>query len=588
MATNNRKVNYDVKLNAKVDSSVKKLQKTVDDIEESIDGINKDGISPKVDPKTTAGLNKAQKAAGGLTDKFAGLTSQIPLVGGELAALGGPIGIVAAAVAALGGVLVSTANDISNVRKQLRLLGDESEVKEVTSEVRALQKTFEDLDSKELTKGLIALKKTFGVTAVDAVEKLKQVLIATNGTVDIDNLTEYATIVKQSGKDIEFLTKNIAFANVEGFYQDKGIDAFKNFSEKIFELPKTAKEALKKVGIDGDKLRKQLEDGSIDTEQAFKRVFGNLTSFSKQQQRELQASLTESAGLDVGAENLEKLANNTKSTKELADANLELNKIFEENNKLTTAQEKTTAQLIPGIKKVQSLWREIQIQFFEILKPVIDLGTEIFKMLEDLGIIKVLGVVIGGVFLALKETITTIANNIKFSVQLIRFLTKVVKDSLIKQFENLKQLMIDIFGAERIKKWKDTVMTAFNFIRDVWKDISDFITKTFDKIQEVIGFGSTSVTGPGSATAASSEANDNATNQQGGAAGATPTVDSKVAATLDNKVQSTVRGEVKTISINIDKLQEIATQNINQGDMESFKEQLQIALTSVIADTSQF
>ena len=581
MADLKKTVEYIVKLDGKISSSFKKLEKSLAKVDKQVNEVNKATIKPKVDNKSKKGVDGLSKSFGGLTDSLKGTLAGLSPIGAEFAAIAGPIGIAAAAVASLGTVLFSTASEISEVRKGLRLLGSDKEVADVTSEVRALQKTFSDLDSKELAKAAVTLKKTFGITGAESVEKLRQVLIATNGEVDLDNLTEYSSIVKQAGQDVEFLTKNIAFSKVEGFYQDKGIDAFKNFSEKILELPKASKEALKAVGIDGEKLRKQIETGAISTEQAYKKVFGNLTKFSGEQQRKLQASLTESAGLDIGAEALEKLANNTKSTKELAEAQKELSKVYERNNRLTTAQENATGRLIPVIKAVDAIWSEIQISFFKIMEPLTEMFEAIGKLIIESNEFKIIMFLLKRSWDNIVMQLKLAFNTITFIVNLVRGLSRILNEKLLASFKKIKEIVVDIFGEERIKKWKNGITSAITFVKGIWQSFAKSVSNLFERVANFAngnGFVVNAISSPGE------ESKTDSTTTSSKATAALANTNQKL---MNNAVSSTTQAEVKSISITIDKLQEIGTQNITGQNVDQFKEQLQQVLVSIIADTSQ-
>ena len=505
-------------------------------------------------------------------------------MGAELAAIAGPIGIAAAAIAAIGTVLVSTANDINKVDKAVRGFTKSAEdTKKTSDNIRALQKTFEDIDTKELAAAAKILSKEFGLTGAESIEKIEKALIGTNGQLDLDNIKEYASQIKALGGDADKLLTTLVVSEQEGFFQDKGIDTLKEFGLRIRELPKAAEDALKAVGVDVSKLESDLNSGAKSQSQAFTEIFGDMSKFTTKQRQTLIADLLGGPGEDLGQRGIEMLAKQNKSLDELAKKNADIAKVNERNKKLTEAQGSATRRLVPVIKAVEAIWTNIQTVFFEIMDPITEMLVSFGMMLDDLGIIDAIIINFKVGLAATLAPILALIKGITFIINLFRGLIVIVKDLANKGLELVKKKIVDIFGEERIKRWKEGLTSAITFVKKIWEDFAKGVSDLFEKVANFAN-GDGFVVNQSSAPGSDKKGEDGSAGGKG-TPGALATDPNQ--ALMNNTVGSTTQAEVKQINITIDKLQEIGEQNITGQNVDQFKEQLQQALASIIADTSQ-
>ena len=595
MAKKNTLVSVVVNLDGKISPSFKKVQKSLDKVDKQVKEINKSKVDIKIPASTKKNIDGIGKSVNGLKGNLSSLTGSIPMLGEAMALLANPIAAATAAMAALGTVAFTTASEIADVDKQVRTFTKSvEETKIISDRIRALQKTFDDVDTKELSDAAKTISKEFGISGVEAMKKLETAMIGANGKLDLDNIREYSTQIKALGGDADKLLTTLVISEQEGFYNDKGIDTLKEFGLRIRELPKASADALKNIGVDAAKMQKDINSGAKTQSQAFKEIFGDLSKFSKQQSQQLIADLLGGPGEDLGARGIQILANQSKTLEELAKKNERIQKVNNENLKLTEAQGKATRRLIPVIKFFESTWRKIQTVFFEILDPITEMFVTIGKMLDELGGFDALVFNVKATLIATLAPIMALIKGITFIVNLFRGLIRIVKELSNQVFESLRKKMVDIFGEERIKKWKDGLKSAIEFVKKIWLDFAKSIEDVFEKVSNFADSGSFKTnmeiavekTGPGFTGPVG-------TPEQ--LAGLKKTKDAtpgaELAATnrglMDNTIGSKVQAEVKQITISIDKLQEIGTQVVEGSNPEEFKASLQQALQSIIADTSQ-
>ena len=584
MADINQTVKYLVELDGKISPSFKKMQKALDGFDKEVDKINKQTVSPKVDPKATKSINKFKGSLDGIMGQLSG---SFPMLAELGTALTNPWVAASAAIAATATHLVGLANEIEIVDRQVRQFTDSvQETNKASDSVRALQKTFKDLDSKELTDAAKTLTKEFGISGPEAIAKIESALIATNGALDLDNIKEYSTQIKAFGGDADKLLSTLAVSSQEGFFQDKGIDTLKEFGLRIRELPKAAEDALKAVGVDVSQLEKDLNSGAKTQSQAFQEIFGDMSKFSTKQRQTLIADLLGGPGEDLGQRGIEALASQNKSLDELAKKNADIAKINQKNKELTEAQGGASRQLIPVIKKVEEIWANIQIAFYDLVAPIVDLSIEIGKLLADIfemsGQGEMLGLIWANIVFQFKlafEAVTAI-------VTAVRAFFRLMKDLRDKVLDSVQQKIVDIFGAERIEKWKNAFAEAINFIKELWDDFAGSISDFFEKLGNYAdgnGFKLSGSSTPGSDKGESGAGSNTVGNTNG--AGVDVSAENKKL--MDNTIRSSVQSEVKSINIDIGSLQEIGVQNVTGQNSEEFRAQLQGALQAIIADTSQ-
>lgn len=229
--------------------------------------------------------NQAEKGATGLkgfTDKLrTGITD------GATSVLGyaGAAGIAAAAVTKLADAFIQTNKEVTDLQRQAEFLFDKpaEDARAFATDVAILGKSF-NLDLNETMKTANVLSKEFGISAEEALEKLRSGLEA-GGRFSGDflgQLGEFSTQLSAVGlsadESIAILTQTID----QGIFSSKGLDSIKEAGLKLRELPQATQDALKGIGL--GELPKLIQDGTVTTFEAIQQISGKLGELPPQSQ----------------------------------------------------------------------------------------------------------------------------------------------------------------------------------------------------------------------------------------------------------------------------------------------------------------
>lgn len=600
-----KQATFEVKLDASVTGNFKKIKKTLDKTEEQIKDINGKKIKLDVDDK---GMKKASESLGDFNGKMEDMVGDVPIVGDSLKQLAtsfGPVGLAVAAVSAVligaGVAMFNVAGEINEVDKSLkRFITDTDDLEKANNNIRAIQDTFEDIDTKEISSAANVLTKEFGIKGSEAVDLVNQSLIATGGTLDVDQIREYATQFKSMGSTAEDFVGIVTQGNLEGFYNDKFPDALKESRLRLAELTKGQGDILKKIGLDPKQLQKDLKAGTLTFAEATKQIAVKAKDLDQVTKTEVLANIFGGAGEDAGVRLLDVLAKGNVSLDSMVDKNKEQNDIFNDNLKLAEAQSKASRKLIPITKAFNKIWTQIQTVLFDVgdgLSDIIESLFQLFKSIEPLFFNVKL--TIGIVLLQLKGMMKLIG----FGINLITGLVNIIKFGLTKAFEKIKEVIKNVLGESIVNSIKESWTKFFDFIAQRFAFLQSAISKTVDMAKALADNRLTDagklakeaaiqfkavVTGKGLETGDKTEAEKEAEKK----GIISPTADKKA---LDKKVDENVKNQVKgatsnvrNITLNLDALQSIEKQIINEGgDVDNIQSMLQQALLQVLNDTNQ-
>lgn len=595
---------FEVKLDASVTQNFKKIKKTLDKTEAQIKDINSKKVKINVDDK---GMKKAGESLGDFNGKMEDMVGDVPIVGDSLKQLAtsfGPVGLAVAAVSAVligaGIALFSVAGEIREVDKQLkRFIDNTDDLEKANINIRAIQDTFDDIDTKELSDAAKVLSKEFGITGAKAVDLVNQSLIATGGSMDLDQIKEYATQFKSMGATAESFVGTVTQGNLEGFYNDKFPDALKESRLRLAELTKGQGDILKKIGLDPVQLKKDLKSGTLSFEDATRQIAVKAKDLDQVTKTEVLANIFGGAGEDAGVRLLDVLAKGNVSLSDMVDKNKEQNSIFKDNLKLAEAQDKASRKLIPIIKAFEKIWTQVQTVLFDIGDGLSDIILSIFQLFKTIEpIFFNVKLTIGIILLQLKGMMKLIA----FGINLFTGLVNIIKFGLLKAFEKVKEVIKSVLGE-----------TIVNSIKESWTKFFDFITKRFAFLQSAISktvamakaLADNRLVDAGKLakeaaiqfkaviTGKGLEIPKTEAEKEAEKKGITPTADGTKA--LDKKVDENAKNQVKgatsnvrNITLNLDALQNIEKQIINEGgDVDNIQSMLQQALLQVLNDTNQ-
>lgn len=177
------------------------------------------------------------------------------------------------------------------VRKQMKGLADE-ELVSATNNAAALADTF-GTEVGEQASAAESLMKNFGLTsqqAFDFLAKGYQSGLDSSGDF-LDTIGEYSTQFKNGGATAEQFF-SLLETGIQGgvLGTDKAADSFKEFTVRIQDGSKTTSDGLKALGIDANKLSRDMANGTVTSADAYQLVIGKLRE-TKDANTQMQAGV---------------------------------------------------------------------------------------------------------------------------------------------------------------------------------------------------------------------------------------------------------------------------------------------------------
>lgn len=256
----------------------------------------------------------------------------------------GPVGVAmasafsVAAIFELGKKVVETIQlfrELKHETKQLTGLQG-AFLDQAVSGTKALADTFET-DYKQNLEAANALSKQFGVSYEEALSSMeKGYLAGANVSGDmLEQLKEYAPLMKESNIELDQMVALIAQTEKEGIFNDKGIDTIKEGMLRIREGTKNTREAMQGLGLDSANIYDQLSDGSTNYFEVMQLISSKLGEV-EQQSPEVGAAIADifgGAGEDAGLEYLQSIK----------DIDLQLDGLIDTTDKYTQLKQEEIA-----------------------------------------------------------------------------------------------------------------------------------------------------------------------------------------------------------------------------------------------------
>ncbi len=290
-----------------------------------------------------------------VTQSIGGVTSGFQAATGASGALNKSLGVILLAVTVFNEVsaaLIAAAEagkEFNEVSKRLQQVSTDTgeTLQDNTGTVIALSRTYQQ-ESREIINAANAVAKEFGISFDESLTLIEAGFRkGANAQGDfLDQLREYPAQFAAAGGSAASFVDILIKAQNEGIYSDKGIDAVKEFGLRIREQTKATTTALE--GAFGKKftgeLFKGLNDGSITTVDALKRVAGGLrdTQLTAKQTQTVIADVFGGPGEDAGLRFLQLLADVESATDGVTESTNEYESqqyaLFEANQQLAQSQ----------------------------------------------------------------------------------------------------------------------------------------------------------------------------------------------------------------------------------------------------------
>lgn len=157
------------------------------------------------------------------------------------------------------------------MKKLLNVGGKDLEA--YTAKASAVAQVF-DQEFNMVARATNVLMENFGVSGTESLDLIEQSLIRGVDIQDdfLEQLSEYSLFFKEAGLNAQNMVDVMLKGEDKGIFSDKALDAVKEASIRIREMPQTTKDALDLLGISSNQLQKDLASGTKSVADAIAEV----------------------------------------------------------------------------------------------------------------------------------------------------------------------------------------------------------------------------------------------------------------------------------------------------------------------------
>ena len=467
-----------VKLN--VDTS--ELDNATNEVEEL------DGAKPKVTVETDdSSIKEAQSEVKELDGQKATIDIEANDTGlSNISELLSPknlgIGAVVTGVGLLTNELIELGKEVDKTFTQINnLTGLTGEsLTNAAAQVSATSSQFE-VDAQELATATNNLAKAFDSDFTSAGEVL-QTAFALGGDATGELLAvtqEYGSQVKAAGLELEeFLALQVQTTK-EGIFSDKGIDAIKEATLRLRELPQSTKDALSGIGLDAQKLGDQISEGLLTPFDAIQLISSRLDEFGENSTEvgTILADVFGGAGEDAGLDFIKSLDNIDLSFQTLIENATETQK-----TQLELAQATTTLN-----EQFFSLFEGTGDLFRDLVTNLKIFAAEFLQIINFKDIVNDFRDSFSELFASAKPTLEFIAGvvggTLVVGIELLTQTSLLLIDTLTGVFNTLNELFSPI-----VEVFKEIVGETTN-ANEIFNILDDTISGIFSVIGNLVDVG---------------------------------------------------------------------------------------------------
>jgi len=332
----------------------------------------------------------------GKTGLTGALQEALGSVGGiDLAGLATPLGAIAAGVQLIGeaGQFVNqTVEEFKELRGEVELLTDASgpELDEFVSRIAAIGETFEKTN-EEILNAANAVSDQFEIPFSQALDKIEEGFIAGSDQQGefLDGLREYPTFFKEAGLSADAFFNIANKQATQGIFSDKGLDAVKEATIRLRELPQATRDAITAIGLDSQAIQRQISEEGIGAAIAtISEQLGTLEANGPQVGQAI-ADIFGGAGEDAGLNfllSLQDINDETQSlTGSLNEYQQEQQRLLEINTEFASLQNQLTEQLGTQVGGFKAFALEVRNGALRVLIAIIDQFKAFFSALQPIG-----------------------------------------------------------------------------------------------------------------------------------------------------------------------------------------------------------
>jgi len=316
-------------------------------------------------------------------------------IGGiDLAAFTNP----ATAIAAAGAAAIAGARELAQMAERVRELRGEiqnltgatgAELDEFTARVQGIADTF-DQSQEEISNAANAVSQQLGIGFDEALSRIEEGFIAGSDQTGefLDNLREYPAFFQEAGLGADALFQVINQQVTQGLFSDKGVDAVKEATLRLRELPQATRDALANIGITADEVQERIGQEGI----------GGAIALVSQRLSELEADSPEvgqaladifgGPGEDAGLRFITSLKDINQATGSLIDTTneyqLQQQRTLEVNQEFARVQVRVAEAMGGTGSSFENLSTQAQTLALRALLPIINLLRSIWEATQPL------------------------------------------------------------------------------------------------------------------------------------------------------------------------------------------------------------
>lgn len=353
------------------------------------------------------GLNDGRSNVGRYKDSLLDLVGGFGEIGGLISSLGKGLGgaaifgAVAAGAIAAGSKVKEIVDEFSLFRDEIALLSNETgdELDKVVIQIDKIANTY-NKSQDELIEATKNFAQQYGISFSEASALIEEGFQngADSSGKFLDTVKEYPSQFREAGLSAKDFIDAATANELLGFYDDKGVDAVKEFALSVKEQANGTQEAFQKAfGVEfSNKFFKDIDEGTISAGESIE-VFVNKIRESNlpiKEQQTLIADVFRGAGEDaailseVGLEYLETVTDMRNGTKELTVEQQQYlertNNLADANERLSTAKNELTKRLADESGAFNVLQTEAQAFLIETLNELIDAFAPVIDTFGDL------------------------------------------------------------------------------------------------------------------------------------------------------------------------------------------------------------
>ena len=338
---------------------------------------------------------------GALTEVF-GSIGGIDLA--SFATIGGAItGIAAAAGQAIEFVGELTVR-FRTLRGEISQLveGTDEELDSFTARIAAIADTFDESE-EEILQAANTVSERLGIPFEEALTRIEEGFIAGSNANNefLDSLREYPGFFAEAGISADAFFQILNQQATQGIFSDKGVDAIKEATLSLREMPQATRDAVNAIGLDSQRLQQLIAEegigaGIAEVSRRLNEIDQNAPEFGQ-----AIADIFKGAGEDAGVEFLLSLQSINEETGSLIDQaseyqieqqkNLEINQRFAEVQNQVARElggtssgfARFTTQLKTGLLEVLLFLIGRFRTFLGFMRPI---GQALLRLGEALGL----------------------------------------------------------------------------------------------------------------------------------------------------------------------------------------------------------